>query len=1136
MKKIIVAFVSIFLIINLFGVIVTSDKLREKNILVEKKDSYNEFYKNSYNSIIVKFKSGIGEKIVKKLLTRYGASSFSKSSHSDFYKIRIPNFLNNIDIVDFYNNNDFIEYAEPDYLVHACMTPNDPYFSYQWHLQGFDEGGIDMESAWDISTGAGAVVAVLDTGIRVGTELSDTCFVPGYDFINNDNDPVDDHGHGTHCAGTIAQSTNNNIGVSGVAFDACLMAVKVLDSSGSGYYSDIADGIYYAVDNGADVISMSLSGGSGSTTLEDALEYAYNNGVTCVAAAGNNGASSVSYPAAYDDYVIAVGATQYDKNRAPYSNYGNGLDIVAPGGNLDLDQNNDGYGDGVLQQTFNYYWYVQWGYYFYQGTSMACPHVAGTAALLYSLGVNNPDDVRYYLEYSAIDLGPSGWDDEFGHGLLNAYNAVSAVSNGDPPIADAGPDQTTNEGTQITLDATSSNDPDGTITNYQWDLGDGNTATGPTPTHTYTDNAVYTVTLTVTDNDLQTDTDTTTITVNNQPPTADTNGPYNKPEGDNIQMNAIITDPGTEDTHTCTWDLGDGNTKTGNTINHIYTDNGIFTITLTITDDDGASTTTTTTADIQNINPTANTNGPYNGQEGQTIIFTGTMTDPGTEDTHTYTWDFGDGNTGTGQTTDHIYLDEGTYTLTLTVTDDDGGNGIDSSVVDVYDIDPVCSFSYSPDVIVEGDQVYFNDESSSYDGINSWYWVFDDGSSSTDQNPIHTYSSSGDYNVILTIDESDGDSHSYQELISVLDNVVPPIADAGPDQTTNEGTQITLDATSSNDPDGTITNYQWDLGDGNTATGPTPTHTYTDNAVYTVTLTVTDNDLQTDTDTTTITVNNQPPTADTNGPYNKPEGDNIQMNAIITDPGTEDTHTCTWDLGDGNTKTGNTINHIYTDNGIFTITLTITDDDGASTTTTTTADIQNINPTANTNGPYNGQEGQTIIFTGTMTDPGTEDTHTYTWDFGDGNTGTGQTTDHIYLDEGTYTLTLTVTDDDGGTDIDTTTVTVDPVQDTNTMHVSDISLSIESNWWGLIKRAVVTIEILDQNNDPVYNSDVSGIWTGLTSENENGYTNSQGKIVFYSNWVWRPSGSFVFTVTDVQKTDYVYDLESNIETSDSISV
>jgi len=268
-----------------------------------------------------------------------------KGDVKPFRVIKVPQGKVGEKLAEYLKRKD-VEYAEPNYLAYALMVPNDPYYRYQWHFDNSAYRGINLEAAWNISAGSGVTVAVIDSGISQGSDLANTCFVPGYDFVNNDSNPKDDHGHGTHIAGTVAQSTNNNSGVAGIAFNACLMPVKALNRYGSGSYSDVADGIIWAADHGDKVINLSLGGSADSQTLENAVAYAYNHDVVVVAAAGNSGSSSVNYPAAYDDYVIAVGATQYNENLAPYSNRGSSLDLVAPGGNSNLDQNNDGYGDG----------------------------------------------------------------------------------------------------------------------------------------------------------------------------------------------------------------------------------------------------------------------------------------------------------------------------------------------------------------------------------------------------------------------------------------------------------------------------------------------------------------------------------------------------------------------------------------------------------------------------------------------------------------------------------------------------------------------------------------------------------------------------------------------------------------------
>ena len=322
-------------------------------------------------------------------------------------------------------------------IATKSAVPNDQFYTetnFQWNL-----GKVQAETAWEITTGAAVNVAVLDTGLAVVGAIDGIgCVISGYDVVNSDNEPHDGDGHGTHVSGTIAQATNNGTGVAGLAYGSCVMPVKVLGDDGSGNFADIADGIYFAVDNGAQVINMSLGTNArlkltSDPIMDPALEYAYTNGVTVVAASGNDGnRRNVSYPAIHPR-TIAVGATGLDNEVTGYSNKGTGLDIVAPGGNLSQDLNDDGWKDGILQETFIN---NAWNYYFFEGTSMASPHVSAAAAMLIAAGTaTTPDEVKSSLISYALDLGDAGYDKVSGHGLLQIHNSLTeSGSDGTPPV------------------------------------------------------------------------------------------------------------------------------------------------------------------------------------------------------------------------------------------------------------------------------------------------------------------------------------------------------------------------------------------------------------------------------------------------------------------------------------------------------------------------------------------------------------------------------------------------------------------------------------------------------------------------------------------------------------------------------
>ena len=305
------------------------------------------------------------------------------------------------------------EYIEPNYIYHQLEVPNDPEYSKQWNLHS-----INVEQAWDETKGDGVTVAVIDTGVTKVPDLKLTKFVEGYDFVNDKVSAKDDNGHGTHVAGTIAQSTNNGYGVAGIAYEAKIMPLKVLSAGGGGTVADIAEAIKFAADHDADVINMSLGGGGESHLMAEAINYAYNKGVVIVAAAGNENRNSASYPARYPR-VISVAATDAAGQKAPYSNFGAGVDISAPGGSETAKIIQNTIDPSTGESTF----------VGFQGTSMAAPHVAGVAALIRASGVSEPEQVLDVLKKSARQVQEDPLN-HFGAGHLNAAEAVKLALKG----------------------------------------------------------------------------------------------------------------------------------------------------------------------------------------------------------------------------------------------------------------------------------------------------------------------------------------------------------------------------------------------------------------------------------------------------------------------------------------------------------------------------------------------------------------------------------------------------------------------------------------------------------------------------------------------------------------------------------
>ncbi|MEM9935524.1 MAG: PKD domain-containing protein, partial [Bacteroidota bacterium] len=595
-------------------------------------------------------------------------------------------------------------------------------------------------------------------------------------------------------------------------------------------------------------------------------------------------------------------------------------------------------------------------------------------------------------------------------------------------------------------------DVDGTIASYQWNFGDGNTNSQEDPSHTFESAGVYNVRLVVLDNEGDSAVCTNTITVNeNQCPLAVIQSSASAGQAPlSINFNGTNSTDLDGSIASYNWTFGDGSTASGSTVSHTFTSAGTYQVRLTVADDNGCenqASTTITVSSTTNAPPLAVCQSDkISGKAPLTVAFDGANSTDEDGAITEYTWDFGDESPlRTGINLSHTYNAAGTYTVTLTVVDDDGAPGQCSLEITVGDNSlPTASCEVSPTTGNTPLTVSASGSGSSdSDGtIVSYSWNFGDGTTLQGESVSHEFTEAGTYTVTLTVTDNDGGEASCSEEVSI--NGAPVAVCAVSLKSGEAPLTINVNGLSSTDSDGAIAEYTWDFGDGSLPrTGVSLTHLYTTAGIYIVTLTVQDDDGATAQCTETVTVSspNQLPIANCG---NIPENGVAPLTITFDGSASSDPDgtiaTYAWDFGNGDSDGGTSVTYTYTSAGTFTAKLVVTDNAGGkdsceqqivvTANDPPVADCQ-VTPTA-------GNSPLTISVDGSASTDSDGMIESYVWDFGDGGTFSGISTTYTYAEPGTYTVKLLVTDNQDAKDSCTQSVRVNtpPVADCNVSPIS----------------------------------------------------------------------------------------------------
>ncbi len=869
------------------------------------------------------------------------------------------------DVVSRYAEDPNVEYAKPDWVAFPAVVPSDPFYADHWghnntaQLPDLDWGGTydhtrsntvgtpgfdaNAQAAWDASQGFGSssvIIAIIDTGVDM--DHPDLNLVSGYDFGDNDSNPDDNSaaaGHGTCCAGVAAAMANNGRGACGAAPGCRVMPLKVANSSGSMYFSSIENAFYYAADNGADVISLSLGAYLSSDPATDAaITYAHNAGCVILAATSNDNDNVLSYPANHA-YVIGVGAASPcgDRKRSSSSysecnpgvstdpngytcdgerwwgsNYGTNtkdaagaVDILGP----TILPTTDIVGSGGFRS----------GDYepFFNGTSCATPYVAGVCALIKSANPTwTATQVRDQLVDSAIDIvnveSGSGWDRYSGYGMVDA---AAAVGGGGPvaPVADFSGDPTS--GT-APLTAYFTDLSSGSPTSWYWTFGDGGSSSQQNPNYTYNSAGTYTVTLTAT-NSVGSDGETKSgyITVN--PCVAPTASFTAAPTSGYAPLAVSFTDQSTGSPTSWSWDFGDGGSSSQQNPSYTYTSTGTYTVTLTASNGCGSD-------DLVRSGYIAVTDDP-----GGTWV--------------TITYDDFEGGMGsyTDGGGDMVLYTSGTYAH-------QGNNA-----ADIQDNSGVASsFYHTASYNVSGYselEVEFWFYAVSMDNTSEDFWVqYYDGSTwrtvatyarTTDFNnntfynkvvaiPAGTYNYATNAKIRFMCDASGNADDVYIDEIEFRGRTAGPVVPVAAFEGEPTSGIVPLTVTFTDQSTGSPTSWSWTFGDGGSSSQQNPEYTYNSAGTYTVALMVA-NAEGSDTETKTGYITVSPIPAPVAAFEASPTSGVVPLTVTFTDQSTGDIDSWSWNFGDGGGSSDQNPSHQYTAVGDYTVTLTVTGPGGS---------------------------------------------------------------------------------------------------------------------------------------------------------------------------------------------------------------